>query len=39
MTSFQEDEFVLPKFDLKLELAGRIVADDVKKNSILQILF
>ena len=39
VTSFKEDYFVLPKFDLKLELADRTVSDDVKKISIHQILF
>ena len=29
-TSFKEDDFVLPKFDLKLEFADRTVSDDVK---------
>ena len=30
VTSFKEDDFVLPKFDLKLELADWTVSDDVK---------
>ena len=30
VTSFKEDDFVLPKFDLKLEFADRTVSDDVK---------
>ena len=31
VTSLKEDDFVLQKFDLKLELADRTVSDDVKK--------
>ena len=31
VTIFKENDFVLPKFDLKLESADRIVSDDVKK--------
>ena len=31
VTTFKVDDFVLPKFDLKLELADRTVSDDVKK--------
>ena len=31
VTSFKEDDFALPKFDLKLEFADRTVSDDVKK--------
>ena len=31
LTSFKEDDIVLPKFDLKLELADWTVSDDVKK--------
>ena len=31
VTTFEEDDFVLLKFDLKLELAYRTVSDDVKK--------
>ena len=27
----KEDDFVLPKLDLKLELADRTVSDDIKK--------
>ena len=33
VTSFKEDDFVLSKFDLKLELADRTVSDDVKRFS------
>ena len=31
VTTFKEYDFVLPKFDLKLELADRTVSDDVKR--------
>ena len=31
VTSFKEDDFVLPKFDLKLELADRTVSDHVEE--------
>ena len=31
VSTFKVDDFVLPKFDLKLELADRTVSDDVKK--------
>ena len=31
VTTFKQDDFVLPKFNLKLELADRTVSDDVKK--------
>ena len=31
VTSSKEDDFVLPKFDLKLELADWTVSDDIKK--------
>ena len=30
VTSFKVDDFVIPKFDLKLELADRTVSDGVK---------
>ena len=30
-TSFEEDDFVFPKFDLKLELADRTLSDDFKE--------
>ena len=32
VTTFKKDDFVLPKFDLKLELADLNVSDNVKKN-------
>ena len=32
VTTFKEEDFALPKFNLKLELADRTVSDDVKKN-------
>ena len=31
VTSSKEDNFVLPKFELELELADRTVSDDIKK--------
>ena len=31
VTTFKKDHFVLPKFNLKLELADQTVCDDVKK--------
>ena len=31
VTTFKEDDFVLPKFDLKLKLTDQTVSDDVKK--------
>lgn len=31
ITSFKVDDFVIPKIDLKLELADRTVSDGVKK--------
>ena len=31
VTSFKVDDFVLPRFDLKLELADWTVPDDFKK--------
>ena len=30
VTTFKEDDFVLPKFDIKLELADQTVSDDLK---------
>ena len=40
VTTFKEDDFVLPKFDLKLQLADQTVPDNVKKifNSLGTIL-
>ena len=32
VTTFKEDDFVLPKFDSKLELADWTASDDVKKS-------
>ena len=31
VTSSKEDDFVLPEFDLKLELGDRTFSDDIKK--------
>ena len=39
VTTFKEDDSVLPKFGLKLELADRTVSGNVKKILIHQILF
>ena len=39
VTTFKEDDFVLPKFELKLELEDWTVSDGVKTFLIHQILF
>ena len=39
VTTFKEDDFDLPKFDLKLELADRTVSTMLKKLPTHQILF
>ena len=39
VTTFKEDDFVLRKFDLKLELTDRTVSDDIKKFSFHLIQF